>query len=274
MKKSLIFIAVAMVATLLMVSCKNNKKAKEPTSEEVQAQKVALADSVLAKIDEYAQQYIKYSDDADFVWIIKLTDEEKMVKPDYLLDPAEVSNFVTKTQKVNALAIYDMEYYLRLLYDMPVNDVKEVIAKLAVELNHPIDGDFLTSDRPTSDFIREEYNVCKERGELAYFWQFQNAIIRETDFLLAKNPELFINKVGDENLNAYGIQWASFKNAIRTLAPYDEEIAIIYDIFDSAAKNMSNEEVNQTYYGSRELIIDSYKNNLFDCIGKRNALLQ
>jgi len=58
MKNTHILIAVAMVAALSMVSCKNNKKAEsqEPTQEEVQEMKQALADSVLAEIDAIAEK--------------------------------------------------------------------------------------------------------------------------------------------------------------------------------------------------------------------------
>jgi len=100
MKK--ITILTMAVLAVLTISCKNTKTT-EPTPEEIQAQKVALADSVLAQIDEYAEQFSK-TRDGYLLNLFALTDEEKIIKPDYLLEPSEVSKFITKTQKVNALA--------------------------------------------------------------------------------------------------------------------------------------------------------------------------
>jgi len=275
MKKSLIHIAVAMVAALTVVSCKNNRKAQvqEPTQEEIQEQKLALTDSVLAKIDEYAEQYIKYSDDGDFFEIIELTDEDKQVKPDYLLDPNEAAKFVTKNQKVNSLAIYVMEYCVRLLYDMPTDEVKKVIAKLAIDLNHPIDGDFLTSDRMASDYIREEYKVCKERGDVAYFWQFENAILREIDYLIANNTELYLSKISEENLASYNEQWHSIYQAVWALAPFDSEMALIYQSFEVKNEDEFADGV-ATYYPDIETTVKTYKSDVYHSIEKRNALLQ
>jgi len=275
MKKSLIPIAVAMVAALTVVSCKNNRKAQvqEPTQEEIQEMKLALADSVLAKIDEYVEQYIKYSDEGYLFDLIELTDAEKLVKPDYLLDPSEASKFVTKKQKVSALAIYGVEYAVRSMYDMPTDDVIKVIAQLAVDVNHPIADMENALNKPASEVVRNEYKVCKERGDLAYFWQFQNAIMRETDYLFAKNPELFWGKIGEENLKAGTEQWYNFDCAIWALAPYDEEINIIAQTLISKSEDdITN--INQVDYSSIEKCIETYKSDKFDFIARRNALLQ
>jgi len=84
-----------------MVSCKNNNKktqSKNPSQEEVQEMKQALADSVLAEIDAFADQYSDAASKAFRLQAMELTDDEKQVKPDYLLDPSLVSKFVTKSQ--------------------------------------------------------------------------------------------------------------------------------------------------------------------------------
>jgi len=272
MKYNLFLIAAAMAAALSMVSCKNNNKSQGPTQEDVQEMKQALADSVLAKIDECYEQFINYSNNADIFSIIKLEDEEIIVKPDYLLDPSEASNFVTREQKINALAIYDMEYYLRLLYDMPTDEVKEVVASLAVELNHPIDGDFLTSDKLVSELISEEYRVCRERGELTYFWQFENAILCETDYLLAMNPDLFLSRISEDNLIAYNEQWHSIYRAIWALAPYDYEIDQIAQSY--TCKNDDDYFSGYGDFAMLDIAIKTYKSDKYHFIERRNALLR
>jgi len=156
MKRTLTLITCAAVCCAMMVSCKNAKTA-EPTQEEIQAQKQALADSVLAQIDAIADEYFVVSESAFRIPEFKLSEEEKMVKPDYLLEPSFANTLVTKSQKVNAMAIYIVELAIRKIYDIPMDEAKEVIAKLAVELNYEVPYDDI-ANLPRS----EERRVGKE----------------------------------------------------------------------------------------------------------------
>ncbi len=108
MIKNNILIALAMLAVLTMVSCKNNNKkaqSQDPTQEEVQEMKQALADSVLAEIDAFVDEYIDASSKSFKIRDLELTENEKSVRPDYLLDPSVANNLVTRSQKINALVI-------------------------------------------------------------------------------------------------------------------------------------------------------------------------
>jgi len=118
-----------------MVSCKNNKKSQnqEPTPEEIQAQKVALADSVLVQIDAIYENFQKASEESFKIGELILTEEESMIKPDYLLEPSFANTLVTKSQKVNALGIYLMDLAARIIYDMPLDETKEVITSICPE---------------------------------------------------------------------------------------------------------------------------------------------
>jgi len=274
MKKSYIFIALTMVAVLTMVSCKNNKKAnnQEPTQEEVQGMKQALADTVLAKIDEFVEQYWdNYSKSFRFR-TLELTEAEKLVKPDYLLDPSVANTLVTKTQKVNALAIYEMEQAIRKIYDMPCNDVEEVIARLIVDLNCPLTIEDLVSESPVSEKIKSYYNACKERGDLALFWQLEEAIGTETDYLLAQNPNLFFSKMTEEQWKSfYNVRWFCYKS-VDELAKYDEEMASLQK-FMHKEWTISNDDVirvNSNFASAKEHRVAHRE--LY--IAKRNALLQ
>ncbi len=272
MKRTLTLFTITAICCAMMVSCKN--KQSEPTPEEIEAQKVALADSILAKIDDYAEQYIKAGDDGCILANISLTDEEKLVKPSYLLDPGEVSNFITKEQKINALAIFYMEYFFRLLYNLPTDEVKEVSAKLAFEVNHPIDSDIMTSSKPVSEVIREQYKACRDRGDLAYFWQFQIAILIEFDYLLANNPELLLNRVSEDCFQAYNQQWVNVRKSIEYLSQYDCEIEQINNNIPSSNNGVSAEDAINIYYPTVAKAIETYKEYKSYHIDKRNALLQ
>jgi len=272
--KSYIFIAMAMVAALTVVSCKcSSKKSQKPTQEEVQEMKQELADSVLAEIDALVEEYITASGNAFHFNGLELTKQEKLVKPDYLLDPSEADNFVTKSQKINALAIYMIELDLREKYDMPTEQAREAIAKFVADLNYPYYIDQRDADMPISERIRQEYNKCKENGDLTYFWQFQNAIIVETSYIFAQNPDLFFRKITEEKWQQY-VKRANEKNkALRELAKYDEEMASVLEIFNQNRAWSSEEEktkVSSSIESSKQYRIAN-KNKY---VAMRNALLQ
>jgi len=259
-----------------MVSCKNsNKKAQsqEPTQEDVQEMKQALADSVLTYIDACVEKLCDATSKSFRIQTMELTDEEKMVKPDYLLDPSVANNLVTKTQKVNALAIYLAELGIRKLYDMPQEETKEVIAKLAIDVNHPIDNDFLTSDIATSEKMKKEYEICKERGDVAYFWQFQVAALTEICYLLVQNPELFFSKITDEQWQSWSALKQTRRAALEELAKYDEEMAQVWE-FRKKNRITASDEENNSIDQSIEFAKHFYSANKDKYIAKRNALLQ
>jgi len=64
---------------------------------------------------------------------------------------------------------------------------------------------------PLSEKIKKEYEACRERGDLAYFWQFQYAIMIETGYIIAHNPELFFSKITEEQWQAFVIKTPRFK---------------------------------------------------------------
>ncbi len=273
MKTNYILIALAMIAALTMVSCKNsNKKAQsqEPTQEEVQEMKQALADSVLTYIDAIADEYFVASENTFRIPNFELSEEEKMVKPDFLLEPSFANTLVTKSQKINALGIYLIDLAARIIYDMPLDETKEVITKLAVELNLDANTDF---EMPLSEKIKKEYENSKARGELAYFWQFENAIIAETGYILAQNPELFFSHITEEQWQQYLKRTDEKNKAMRELARYDEEMATVWEIFSQNSPVSSPEELSKV-----SASIESEKQfriaNKDKFIAKRNALLQ
>jgi len=273
MKKTYILIALAIVAALSIVSCKNNKKAKEPTQEEVQEMKQALADSVLAQIDALASEYITAYENGVRLRAFELTGTEKLVKPDFLLDPKEASTFVTKSQKVNALAFYIVDYGVRMIYGMPLEEAKEAIVKLAVDVNFPFDTDQYEANAPLSERIKAEYEECKERGELAYFWQFQYAIIAETDYIISHNVDLFFSQITED-------QWLSFyqnleadRAAIEILAEYDADMSAFKDFIDKTRVTSSDKE-KEDILTSIETSKQFFAANREKQYAIRNALLQ
>jgi len=273
MKTSHLLIVLTMIATLSMVSCKNNKKteSQEPTLEEVKGMKQALADTVLAKIDEFAEQYCNAN--TGIFENMKLTDKEKMVKPDYLLNPLVADNLVTKSQKISALALYVTDIAVCKVYDMPYDELKESAIKLAADLNVPFDMEYTTGNEPVSEKIKTTYDTCKERGDLALFWQFEYAFVTECIYLLSQNPELFLSKITDEQWQSWAVVKQTGLAAIDELAKYDEEMAQVMEFRKKNGIVASDEEINrmnQSIDAARQYYIAN--NNRY--AAWRNALLQ
>ena len=255
MKKYYLFIALAMVAAV-SVSCKSNKKAEsnEANEEVVEAAKTVLADDVLAKIDDFSQTFVGENGKTRFSGIFSsaLTEEEKLIKPDYLLNPSEVDNFVTKTQKVNALAILTADRVLMKVYEMPIEEANEAIARLGAEAGFPIPDHNLT----VSEKIADEYEKCKESGDLALFWQFQFVKMTEFVYLISQNPDIFFRNISEDQLFSFNNQFLTTREAVKTLAEYDSDIKLAWDTYYKYRSSFPDEDSRREAYFS----IDSAKN--------------
>ena len=235
MKKYYLFIALAMVA-VMSVSCKNNKKAEEAakaTEEVVEAAKTILADDVLATIDELAEAFKNDENRLDVQTAItsNLTEEEKLVKPDYLLEAAQVNEMVTESQKINALGVLYVERPIRKAFGMPVDEIDEVMARLGAELNFPIPSKEDQDSLSLAERCSKSYNSCVENGDIARFWQASFAMQQELTFLIAQNPEPFFRSISDEQLFRFHMRFASCLRVVTELAKYDEEIALAVKVF-------------------------------------------
>jgi len=247
-------------------------KVAEPSHIDVVERKSALASSTLAQIDSLYLLYRKDLGQSFSLSRLELTEKEKMVKPEYLLNLSVSNDFVTRSQKVNAMAIYVIERGIKKIYDMPLEDTDQTIAKLAAELNHPFDLGHLRSDAPLSEKIEREYELCKERADMAYFWQFQYAIFAETTYLLAQNPELFLRRISDEQNQAFHESVVKRIDVITELAKYDEEMAKLKSFIDQNNIRQANKDYQSTL-GTKELRIKFFSDNKDKIIARRNALL-
>ena len=72
---------------------------------------------------------------------------------------------------------------------------------MVAEINDNLDVDDFKNMTP-SEVVKKDYELCKERGDLAYFWQFAFAVQQELPFLIAENAEVFFRSITDEQFNA------------------------------------------------------------------------
>ena len=228
-----------MVAAM-SVSCKNNnrkaKETSEATAEVVEAAKTILTDDVLATLDELAESFKNEENVVDVQSIItsSLTEEEMLVKPDYLLEAAQANEMVTKAQKISALAVFYVERPIRKAFGMPVDEIDEVIARLAANINFPISSKEDQDNRPVSERFSKFYNSCVENGDIAHFWQFAFAIQNELGYLISNNPEAFFRNLTEEQYTAFHNRFHTAIKAVETLAEYDADVKAAWDAFNAA----------------------------------------
>ena len=237
------------MVAVMTVSCKNNnKKAKEAadaTAEVVEAAKTILADDVLAKIDGIAQSFVDESGkfNAEAVICSALTEEEKLIKPDYLLEAPQANELVTKTQKMNALAILLMERPIRITYGMPTEEIDEVIARFAAETNVIVFDE--EKNLTPAEKTKRAYEMYKERGDVAVFWQFFLAIQTEVDYLISKNIDVFFRNLTEDQYASLINQFNRVMNAVITIAEYDPEVKQAWDTFNVGEEIASDIDLSQ-----------------------------
>ena len=277
MKNSFLIISLVLVAALT-ISCKNTRNSgnDEQSFDEatLEAAKVELAEDVLNTLENLATGYIDAADKMHFDNLLtdNLTEKEKMVTPDYLLDPSVASNMLTRWQKTNALAILVTEYPVRIAYGMPVDQSKEAIAKLVVDLNHPIDLDGETNGAPIAERTKQLYENCKERGELNYFWQFAFACQSSLLYLISNNTDKFLNNIDETSYQNFDKHVKTCLEALKIYAQYDAEMASVLAFWESNNANLPDADYQAvtTKEGARRVFAER-KESLAQL---RNSLLQ
>ena len=277
MKNSFLIISLVLVAALT-ISCKNTRNSGNDGQSfdeaTLEAAKVELAEDVLNTLENLATGYIDAADKMHFDNLLtdNLTEKEKMVTPDYLLDPSVASNMLTRLQKTNALAILVTEYPVRIAYGMPVDQSKEAIAKLVVDLNHPIDLDGETNGAPIAERTRQLYENCKERGELNYFWQFAFACQSSLLYLISNNTDKFLNNIDETSYQNFDKHIKTCLEALKIYAQYDAEMASVLAFWESNNANLPDADYQAvtTKEGARRVFAER-KESLAQL---RNSLLQ
>ena len=226
MKKLSVF-AVA-IAAMLFTACGGNKKAqvadeaiqeKSFEQEQVEAKIKVELDSLAAAIGQLKQLPILQNAEGG----IELTEQEKQVKPDYLLDAAVAENAATLSEKYRMLSALGVDKKIAQLYDMPVDAYDKAMAKLMADINDPSFKDW--DDAGTVyEATQNLYGLMEQNGRINYFWQLGATSLIEQLFIMGQNEEKFIAAFNDESASNVTYRVALLIDAVDRLAAYDPEI--------------------------------------------------
>lgn len=202
-KYAVVLLALAVIA---LPSCKNQNKKKAEEEREISRKEALLQEELKANVESLAASakrikrvpFTKTLPDGS----IALTDREKMVKPDYLLDPSVANNLVTLSQKYRAVAMLAVDKMIAELYEMPVTDYKNVMAKLVVDLGDNAIKEFSETnwddkekaDGAISKMVDEEY----EAGRAKFFWEAVTAFLVEQLYICTQNIDKFMPMFTDD----------------------------------------------------------------------------
>lgn len=225
--KKLSILAVAFAA-MTFAACGGNKSAQTAEQEDTlkafeQAQIEASIkmhfDSLANELGKLQQLPIVAKDGK-----ISLTDQEKQVKPDYLLDLAAADNAMTLSEKYRVLSAIEVDKELAKLYDMPVDGYDQAIAKLAAEINDP---SFKAAEDAAGVYEATQalYDAMNENGRINYFWQIVATSLVEQLYITSQNTDKFIGSFTDENAANVTFRLILIQDALDRLTEYDPELS-------------------------------------------------
>lgn len=225
--KKLSILAVAFAA-LTFVACGGKKttdnvegqdSVKSFEQEQIEAAIKMHFDSLASELGKLKQLPVVQKDG-----VIKLTDAEKQVKPDYLLDVAAADNAMTLSEKYRVLSALQVDKEVAKLYDMETEDLDKAIAKLVADINDPsfksIEG---SSD--VYETAQELYDAMNQNGRINYFWQIVASSLVEQLYVTSQNTEKFISAFTDEAAANVTFRIILIQDALNRLTEYDPEIA-------------------------------------------------
>ena len=154
---------------------------------------------------------------------LKLTKEEKQVKPAFLLDPAVAENATTLAEKYRILSALDIDKRVAKLYEMPTEDYEKAIGKLAADISDPSFKD-LDDNASVSETSQALYDAMNENGRINYFWQLAAAALVEQLYIANQNSEKFLSVFDDESASNVTFRIVLILDALNRLSEYDPEI--------------------------------------------------
>ena len=226
---------LSLVAITLLASCGGNKK--QTTNEKKTFQQEQLEALVKMQADSIAALWADSCSKVPFLAAIAdgqlvLSEQEKLVKPDYLLDTKQVEDFVDQAQRYRALAMYNVDSYIAKAYGMPTEDYEAASQKLGVEINDPALEALINnfnSGMSYKELINEFYKDEEENQTLNYFWEVMTASTVEQIYVLAKHPDnQLINSFDDKAAQDLTYRIILLQEGLDRLKEYDsnlEEIA-------------------------------------------------
>jgi hypothetical protein len=232
--KKLSMIAVAFAA-MTFAACGGNKGAqtaeqtdsvKSFEQEQIEASIKLQFDSIASELSKLKNLPVVQKDGS-----IALTDEEKQVKPDYLLDLATAENAMTLSEKYRVLSAIEVDKEVAKLFDMPTDEYDKTIAKLAADINDP-SFQAVGDASGIYEAAQELYDAMNENGRINYFWQIVASSLVEQLYVTTQNTDKFIGAFTDDAAANVTFRIILLQDALTRLLQYDPELAPVVEAIE------------------------------------------
>lgn len=242
-KLTVIVLALAMV---ILPSCKNQgkKAAENAETPDLSTKEAIINEEVKAEMNALLES-IKQMKGVPFAakdknGKIVLTEKEKKVKPDYLLDPAAVNNAVTLQQKYRLGGVLAVDLLLSNAYDMPGTELKEALAKLLVDVDDEAftifastpwvdeNGNYDETQTALSDLAEAEF----EAGRANFFWETTAASLVEQVYILTRNIDLFLQMFDDQTAADVTFNFVCLHEGMTKMIEFYPEMSSLNEVLE------------------------------------------
>lgn len=271
--KKLVFYAAAFAAVAL-ASCNGktnaNTEGVDSTEDTVKVFVQANIEAgIKANLDSLAKDLTEHNVES-FGSLVKngkisLTDDEKKVKPDYLVEPTIADNLTTMSDRYRALMILEADKAVAGLYGMDVEAYEAATAKLVAEIGDPVLKKLQESDENPAEQAQFFYEEEEKAGRINFFWEAVCAGTVEQLYIMCQNTETFVDVYSDEAISNITLRIALIQDALERLSEYAPELIDICE----AIKPL--EKLNATNASELRSQLESMK---ADITTSREALLK
>ncbi len=232
--KKVKFFAVAF-ATIIVASCGGNKQAgnteatdtlKSFEQQQIEASIKLNIDSLASQIAQLKQLPIREKDG-----MIVLTEEERQVKPNYLLSPSLAEHATTLAEQYRVLSALQIDREIAELYGMSTSEYENEIAKLLVDINDP-SFEILEDKSDIYEASSDLYKAMDENGRINFFWQIASTALVEQLYIISQNTDKFLAAFDDNAASNVSLRVILIQDALNRLTEYDPEVIPVAEAFD------------------------------------------
>lgn len=234
MKKTAFISAFAMC---MLASCGGNKQQannSEVVEEEKSFEQTQIEGSIKQQLDSLSSEFSKMGNTPFMAALkegrIELSEQEKQVKPEYLIDPASTNELVTLSQKYRAISILNADKTIANAYGMPTDEYEVALKKMIVDIEDPAFKVFLEGEDSDpssySTLVENFYKAEDENGRINFFWEATTAFMVEELYIISQDSnEKFLQCFNDESAANVTYRIILFQDALERLKEYNPEIA-------------------------------------------------
>ena len=225
--KKLSIIAVVFAAVVIASCGGTNKSSQNVEADSTKSfEQSQIEANIKMQIDSIAVEFSKIEQPPFFKATkegIQISEEAKLVKPDYLLAATVADEAVTIAEKYRVLAALSVDKKVAELYEMPTEDYEKAIGKLAADINDP---SFKVIENPGAVFETTSalYEEMEKNDRLNYFWHIAAAALVEQLNVISQTQDQFLTPFTDETAANVTYRIILILDAVNRLSQYDPDI--------------------------------------------------